>query len=160
MLKGGAPTISNQYYDILQYRNAARGCEGPEGKMMGTYKKGDSVKIEVKNEATKESEWMWLLVDSSDDSQRIVFGTLDDRTCLLSARGYLIERFAAPSAVHVIAKLVVTWRPVQLPISQNCKGLIGLPCAVTSKRDATAGMKSFLFASSFRVLSRSNVSKP
>jgi hypothetical protein len=44
---------------------------------MGKYKKDDSVKIEVVNETTKESEWMWLLVESSDDKQRIVFGTLD-----------------------------------------------------------------------------------
>ena len=44
---------------------------------MGTYKKDDSVKIEVVNEATKERQWMWLLVESSDDKQRIVFGTLD-----------------------------------------------------------------------------------
>jgi len=46
-------------------------------ELMGTYKKGDSVKIDVVNESTKESEWMWLLVESSDDKQRIVFGTLD-----------------------------------------------------------------------------------
>ena len=44
---------------------------------MGTYNKGDLVKIEVVNEATKESEWMWLLVESSDDKQQVVFGTLD-----------------------------------------------------------------------------------
>lgn len=45
---------------------------------MGKYKKGDSVKIEVQNEATNESEWMWVLVKDSDDSQRVLFGSLDN----------------------------------------------------------------------------------
>jgi len=44
---------------------------------MGTYKKGDHVKIEVIHEQSEESEWMWLLVDRSDDEQRLVFGQLD-----------------------------------------------------------------------------------
>jgi len=45
---------------------------------MGTYKRGDFVKIEVPNEATSESEWMWVLVEDSDDGQRLVFGKLDN----------------------------------------------------------------------------------
>ena len=45
---------------------------------MGTYKRGDYVKIEVENEATKESEWMWFIVDDSDDERRLVFGKLDN----------------------------------------------------------------------------------
>jgi hypothetical protein len=45
---------------------------------MGKYKRGDYVKIEVRDDATKESEWMWLLVDHSDDDQRLVFGKLDN----------------------------------------------------------------------------------
>ena len=44
---------------------------------MGMYQKGDHVKIEVTNEQSRESEWMWLLVDNSDDERRIVFGQLD-----------------------------------------------------------------------------------
>ena len=44
---------------------------------MGAYRKGDHVKIEVTNEQSFESEWMWLLVDHSDDEQRLVFGALD-----------------------------------------------------------------------------------
>jgi uncharacterized protein YegJ (DUF2314 family) len=45
---------------------------------MGRYKQGDSVKIEVKDETKRESEWLWLSVENSDDKQRIVFGKLDN----------------------------------------------------------------------------------
>jgi uncharacterized protein YegJ (DUF2314 family) len=45
---------------------------------MGRYKQGDFVKIEVQCEANDESEWMWLLVDHSDDEKRLVFGKLDN----------------------------------------------------------------------------------
>lgn len=44
---------------------------------MGRYRKGEHVKIEVVEEHSGEREWMWLLVDSSDDAARLVFGTLD-----------------------------------------------------------------------------------
>lgn len=44
---------------------------------MSKYEKGDHVKFEV--EEGRESEWMWLLVESSDDEQEIVFGKLDSQ---------------------------------------------------------------------------------
>ncbi|MFZ0914518.1 MAG: DUF2314 domain-containing protein [Candidatus Korobacteraceae bacterium] len=44
---------------------------------MGRYNKGDHVKIEVVDDKSGEREWMWLLVDHSDDSRRLVFGQLD-----------------------------------------------------------------------------------
>ncbi len=44
---------------------------------MGKYSKGDHVKIEVVNERSRESEWMWLLVEKSDDDMRLVIGKLD-----------------------------------------------------------------------------------
>lgn len=44
---------------------------------MGRYAKGDHVKIEVTDELSGDSEWMWLLVDHSDDEQQLVFGQLD-----------------------------------------------------------------------------------
>ena len=44
---------------------------------MGRYAKGDHVKIEVVNEESGESEWMWLLVEHCDDVERVVFGQLD-----------------------------------------------------------------------------------
>ena len=51
---------------------------------MGAYRKGDHVKIEVTNEQSFESEWMWLLVDHSDDEQRLVFGALDSEPVVTS----------------------------------------------------------------------------
>lgn len=46
---------------------------------MGKYEKGDHVKIEVRNEGSSESEWIWLFVESSDDSEELVFGKLDSQ---------------------------------------------------------------------------------
>jgi len=43
------------------------------------YEKGDHIKFEVGDEGTGESEWMWLLVEASDDQQEIVFGKLDSQ---------------------------------------------------------------------------------
>jgi hypothetical protein len=45
--------------------------------LMGKYQQGEHVKIEVVEEQSGESEWMWLLVDHSDDEQQPVFGKLD-----------------------------------------------------------------------------------
>lgn len=44
---------------------------------MGKYEKGTHVKIEVVDERSGEREWMWLLVERSDDASRVVFGKLD-----------------------------------------------------------------------------------
>ena len=46
---------------------------------MGKFKKGDHVKFEITYDASGESEWMWLLVEHSDDEQKIVFGKLDSQ---------------------------------------------------------------------------------
>jgi hypothetical protein len=45
---------------------------------VGKYAKGDHVKIEIRENRTAESEWLWLLVDASDDVRRLVFGKLDN----------------------------------------------------------------------------------
>ena len=50
-----------------------------ESKPMGKYQKGDHVKFEVSGEQPGESDWMWLLVDHSDDEREIVFGRLDSQ---------------------------------------------------------------------------------
>ena len=44
----------------------------------GRYKKGDHVKIEVEGKHFGASEWMWMLVEDSDDERRLVFGELDN----------------------------------------------------------------------------------
>ncbi len=45
---------------------------------MGKYKKGDHVKIEVEVKQFGIGEWMWMIVESSDDEQQLVFGQLDN----------------------------------------------------------------------------------
>lgn len=42
------------------------------------YEPGDYVKIEVKDNASGEVEWMWARVDRSDDANRLLFCTLDN----------------------------------------------------------------------------------
>lgn len=51
---------------------------------MGKYSKGDHVKIEVVNEESGESEWMWLLVEYCDDVERVVFGQLDSEPIVVT----------------------------------------------------------------------------
>ncbi len=46
---------------------------------MTKYRNGDHVKIEIRNDKTAESEWLWLLVEDSDDERRLVFGKLDNQ---------------------------------------------------------------------------------
>jgi len=46
---------------------------------MGKYAKGDYIKAEFTSDERHESEWMWVLVDHSDDGMRIVFGRLDNQ---------------------------------------------------------------------------------
>jgi Uncharacterized protein conserved in bacteria (DUF2314) len=45
---------------------------------MGKFEAGDYVKVEFKDEASGESEWMWVRVQRSDDAQAILFGNLDN----------------------------------------------------------------------------------
>jgi uncharacterized protein YegJ (DUF2314 family) len=45
---------------------------------VGKYKKSDHVKIEVKDETSPIGEWMWILVEYSDDERQLVFGKLDN----------------------------------------------------------------------------------
>jgi len=45
---------------------------------MGKYKPGDHVKIEVVDSNFGVGEWMWMLVEDSDDEKQLVFGQLDN----------------------------------------------------------------------------------
>lgn len=44
---------------------------------MAKYEPGDYVKVEFRDNENRESEWMWVHVDSCDDENRLVFGQLD-----------------------------------------------------------------------------------
>lgn len=43
------------------------------------YRSGDYVKFEIRDDQTGVSEWMWLRVEKSDDSERVVLGKLDNQ---------------------------------------------------------------------------------
>ncbi|MGA2631225.1 MAG: hypothetical protein ABSG54_13565 [Terriglobia bacterium] len=45
---------------------------------MATYEPGDYVKVELTDEVTGESEWLWVRVVRCDDANRLVFGRLDN----------------------------------------------------------------------------------
>ncbi len=45
---------------------------------MPKYEPGDYVKVEFEGEEGIPGEWMWVRVDHADDSQRLVFGVLDN----------------------------------------------------------------------------------
>lgn len=45
---------------------------------MPSYERGDYIKVEIVDEHTRESEWVWVQVDHCDDESRIVFGRLDN----------------------------------------------------------------------------------
>jgi hypothetical protein len=47
--------------------------------MPSRYKAGDFVQVEVVDEATEESELLWVKVSDSDDERRVVFGKLDTK---------------------------------------------------------------------------------
>ena len=46
--------------------------------LMAAYRPGDCVKVELTDERTGESEWLWVVVDYCDDDKRLVFGKLDN----------------------------------------------------------------------------------
>jgi uncharacterized protein YegJ (DUF2314 family) len=48
------------------------------------FENGDYVKVEFKDEATEEIEWMWVRVERSDEASRIVFGTLDNEPIVMT----------------------------------------------------------------------------
>jgi len=66
---------------------------------MGRYHEGDHVKFEVKDEQSGDLEWIWLLVDHSDDEQQVVFGQLDSEPVVATdmKRGQLARSFEASS---------------------------------------------------------------
>jgi hypothetical protein len=49
---------------------------------MARFQPGDFVKAEFKDEASGESERMWVVVDSCDDEAGVLFGRLDNEPLL------------------------------------------------------------------------------
>jgi hypothetical protein len=61
---------------------------------MATYEKGDYIKFEMKDEATGESEWMWLVVDQDDGGRQVVLGRLDSQPVVFSGELTLGQEIA------------------------------------------------------------------
>lgn len=59
-----------------------------------TFAAGDYVKFEIRNEATGESEWMWLRVDYCDESNKRVFGWLDSEPVVFTTEFKLGQHLA------------------------------------------------------------------
>jgi len=66
---------------------------------MAKFQPGDYVKAEFKDEGTGESEWMWVVVDSCDDEEGVLFGRLDNEPLL-------------GTALHVGSELAVSYDKV------------------------------------------------
>jgi hypothetical protein len=45
---------------------------------VGTYERGDYIKVEFPDDGTGIGEWIWMIVDHCDDDKQLVFGTLDN----------------------------------------------------------------------------------
>jgi hypothetical protein len=70
------------------------------------FERGDYVKIEVKHEATGESEWMWALVEQSDDARRVLFCRLDNEP-------------AVNTDLHLGMKLAVSYDKIREHMKSN-----------------------------------------
>jgi hypothetical protein len=66
---------------------------------MAKYQPGDYVKAEFKDEGSGESEWMWVVVDSCDDEEGVLFGRLDNESVV-------------GTGLHVGAELAVSYDKV------------------------------------------------
>jgi len=59
-----------------------------------TFATGDFVKFEIRDDTTGASEWMWLRVDSCDESRRVVFGWLDSNPAVFTTHLKLGQHMA------------------------------------------------------------------
>jgi len=48
------------------------------------YAPGDYLKVEFKDQQSGESEWMWVIVDRDDPERRVVFGSLDSESLVMT----------------------------------------------------------------------------
>jgi len=78
---------ANRYWWHQQNKSLKQDCQRTpscwlprdhQGKCQPVYGRGDYVKVEFLDEATGIGEWMWVIVDHTDDKKRLVFGTLDN----------------------------------------------------------------------------------
>ncbi len=82
-----AAVKANRYWWHKQNKSLKQDCrktpscwlpQDHEGKCQPVYERGDYVKVEFPDEATRIGEWMWMIVDHTDDKKRLVFCALDN----------------------------------------------------------------------------------
>jgi len=78
---------ANRFWWCEQNKSINRDChnmpgcwlpQGHQGECQPNYERGDYVKVEFPDETTGTGEWMWMRVDHRDDTERMVFGSLDN----------------------------------------------------------------------------------
>jgi hypothetical protein len=76
---------------------------------LGKYKPGDHVKIEVADREfwrERVDEWMWMLVEESDDRKQLVFGRLDDEPIASHDKRLRQKRASGKAATAVPGRFV------------------------------------------------------
>jgi hypothetical protein len=82
-----AATKANRFWWHQQNKSLKKDCtktpncwlpQGHQGKCQPVYERGDYLKVEFGGEGGLPGEWMWMVVDQTDDKKRLVFGTLDN----------------------------------------------------------------------------------
>ena len=78
---------ANRYWWHRQNKSLKQDCQKTpncwlprdhQGKCQPAYERGDYVKVEFPNEATGIGEWVWMIVDHTDEKKRLVYGVLDN----------------------------------------------------------------------------------
>jgi hypothetical protein len=78
---------ANRYWWYQQNKSVKQDCQkipncwlprNHQGVCQPAYERGDYVKVEFPDETTGIGEWMWMVVDHTDEKRRLVFGTLDN----------------------------------------------------------------------------------
>jgi hypothetical protein len=70
-----------QNRSLRQECNTTPGCwlpRGHQGECQPSYDRGDYIKVEFEGETGMPGEWMWMIVDHTDDKKRLVYGVLDN----------------------------------------------------------------------------------
>lgn len=78
------PSPSDHKAEWQRWVEYLQGQDAGRSLAMGRYAKGDHVKIEAVDDRSGESEWLWLLVESSDDESEIILGMLDSQPVVMT----------------------------------------------------------------------------
>jgi hypothetical protein len=78
---------ANRFWWHQQNKSLGRDCPrtpscwlpgGHQGGCQPVYERGDYIKVEFPDDTTGIGEWMWMVVDHTDDKSNLVYGSLDN----------------------------------------------------------------------------------